>query len=49
MDRPQIVEWAVPTELAPRLFEQLWALPTLLKIAVTGNLKLLKRFFEAAV
>gem|GEM_PF-1674241 len=38
MDRPQIVEWAVPTELTPRLFEQLWALPaTLLKIAVTDQ------------
>jgi len=34
MDKPQIVEWALPTELTPRIFEQLWALPTLLKIAV---------------
>ncbi len=39
MNKLQIVEWALPTDLTPRLFEQLWALPTLLKIAVKPKMR----------
>lgn len=35
MNKPQIVGWAMPIDFAPRLFEKLWALTVLLKIAVS--------------